>query len=473
METKKKLSGSEKVAYGLGAVGKDMVYMLSASYISIYFLDVMGISAVAIGILLMVARVFDAFNDPLMGVLVAKTKTKWGKFRPWLFIGTVTNAIILYMMFSVPPTLDGAGLVAYASVTYILWGVTYTMMDIPYWSMIPAFTESGKEREGLSAFARSCAGVGSALISIVTVMSVSALGTLLGGATENEKNRLGYSAFALIIGIIFIVFVTITCAVIKEKSTVDMKSASIKDMFRALVQNDQAMTVVIAIVMINTALYITQQLVYFFLKYDFSPLTYKGDFTLFNTVGGGCQILAMMLLFPILRKFMDTVKIFYTCFGMAVVGYVLIIIISMTGTSNVFWLLIPAALIMAAVGVLNVIITVFLANTVDYGELKNNRRDESVIFSMQTFVVKLASGISGFLSSMVLFIFNINSDKDAEEVASDVISGITTSQRMGLRLSMTLIPIAVLLVGGLVFKKHYILTDEKMNEITTEIEARH
>ncbi|MBE5917662.1 MAG: sugar:sodium symporter [Pseudobutyrivibrio ruminis] len=467
MDTKKKLTGSEKLAYGLGAVGKDMVYMLSASYISIYFLDVMGISAVAIGILLMAARVFDAFNDPIMGVLVAKTKTRFGKFRPWLFIGTITNAVVLYLMFSIPPSLDGAGLVAYASVTYILWGVTYTMMDIPYWSMVPAFTESGKEREGLSAFARSCAGVGSALISIITVMSVSALGTMLGGTTENEKNRLGYSAFALIIGILFIVFITITCLVIKEKSTVDMKSASIKDMFKALVQNDQAMTVVVAIVMINTALYITQQLVYFFLKYDFSPATYKGDFTLFNTVGGGCQILAMMILFPIFRKFMDTVKIFYTCFGMAVVGYALIIIISMTGTSNVFWLLIPAALIMAAVGVLNVIITVFLANTVDYGELKNNRRDESVIFSMQTFVVKLASGISGFLASMVLFIFNISSDKDAEIVAE-----ISSSQRFGLRLSMTLIPIAVLLVGGIVFKKHYILTDAKMDEITKEIEAR-
>ena len=155
MDTKKKLTGSEKLAYGLGAVGKDMVYMLSASYISIYFLDVMGISAVAIGILLMAARVFDAFNDPIMGVLVAKTKTRFGKFRPWLFIGTVTNAVVLYLMFSIPPSLDGAGLVAYASVTYILWGVTYTMMDIPYWSMVPAFTESGKEREGLSAFARS------------------------------------------------------------------------------------------------------------------------------------------------------------------------------------------------------------------------------------------------------------------------------------------------------------------------------
>ncbi len=467
METKKKLTGSEKFAYGLGAVGKDMVYMLSASYISIYFLDVMGISAAAIAVLLMVARVFDAFNDPLMGVLVAKTKTRWGKFRPWLLIGTISNAVILYMMFSIPPELDGAGLIAYASATYILWGVTYTMMDIPYWSMVPAFTESGKEREGLSAFARSCAGVGSALISIITVMSVSALGKLMGGTTDNEINRLGYSKFALIIAILFIAFISITCIFIKEKSTVDMKSASIKDMFRALIQNDQAMTVVVAIVMINTALYITQQLVYFFLKYDFSPATYKTDFTLFNTVGGGCQILAMIILFPLLRQFMDTVKIFYTCFGMAVFGYVLIIIISATGTSNVFWLLIPAALIMAAVGVLNVIITVFLANTVDYGELKNNRRDESVIFSMQTFVVKLASGISGFLASMVLFIFNISSDKEAE-----VVTAIADSQRFGLRLSMTLIPIAVLCIGGIVFNRHYILTDRKMSEITEEINVR-
>ena len=121
MEAKRSLSGREKFAYGIGAVGKDMVYMLSASYISIYFLDVMGISAAAIAVLLMAARVFDAFNDPIMGVLVAKTKTRWGKFRPWLLVGTVTNALVLYLMFTIPPELNGAGLVAYASVTYILW----------------------------------------------------------------------------------------------------------------------------------------------------------------------------------------------------------------------------------------------------------------------------------------------------------------------------------------------------------------
>ena len=146
MGDKRSLTAKEKASYGLGAIGKDMVYMLSASYVLYYFQDICGVSAVAMGIILMAARVFDAFNDPVMGVVVAKTRTRWGKFRPWLLIGTITNAIVLCLMFAAPPALFGGGLVAYAAITYILWGVTYTMMDIPYWSMIPAFTEGGSER---------------------------------------------------------------------------------------------------------------------------------------------------------------------------------------------------------------------------------------------------------------------------------------------------------------------------------------
>jgi len=466
MNTKKKLSGAEKFAYGIGAVGKDMVYMLSATYILYYYKDIMGVSSVAMGVILFIARVFDAFNDPIMGVLVAKTKTRFGKFRPWLFIGTVTNAIILFVMFSAPPALNGGGLVAYAAVTYILWGVTYTMMDIPYWSMVPAFTESGKERENLSALARSCAGVGSALISIVTVMAVAAIGKFFGGTTDVEVERLGYKYFALAVAILFVVFITITCVVIREKSSVDMQSASVKDMFKALVQNDQAMTMVIAIVMINTALYITSNLVLFFFKYDFSgPDTWRADYTMFNTFGGGFQILAMMLLFPLLRKFMNTMKIFYVSFFMAMAGYVILLLISLSGAGNIYLLLIPAFLIMAAIGMLNVIVTVFLANTVDYGELKNDRRDESVIFSMQTFVVKLASGISALIASLVLAVFNISSDEEAVTV-------ISGSSQMGLRMCMTLIPIVVLLVAIFIFKKKYILTDEKLEEITAQLKAK-
>lgn len=467
METKKTLSGKEKFAYGIGAVGKDMVYMLSASYILYYYQNVIGVSAVAMGIILFAARIFDAFNDPIMGVVVAKAKTRWGKFRPWLFVGTLLNAIILYLMFSAPPTLSGAGLVAYAATTYILWGLTYTMMDIPYWSMIPAFTQSGKEREGLSALARSCAGVGSALISIITVLSVSALGNLAGGANATEVQRLGYKYFALIIAVLFMLFTTITCLTIKEKSSVNMQTASIKDMFKALVQNDQAMTMVIAIVMINTALYITSNLVIYFFKYDFSPAAWEANYTLFNTFGGGFQILAMMILFPLLRRVMNTMKIFYVSFSMAFIGYLVLLGIAFSGSTNVNLLLIPAFLIMSAIGMLNVIVTVFLANTVDYGELKNNRRDESVIFSMQTFVVKLASGVAALVASIVIQVFHIKSDETAA-----VLTAVDTQSRMGLRMCMTIIPIVVLLIGLVVFKKNYILTDEKLEEIAEEIRRK-
>lgn len=462
METKKKLTGKEKAAYGIGAVGKDMVYMLSASYILYYYQDIMGVSGAAMGIILLVARIFDAFNDPIMGIVVAKTKTRWGKFRPWLFIGTLTNAVILFLMFSAPPTLGGSGLVAYAAVTYILWGVTYTMMDIPFWSMVPAFTESGSEREGLSAMARSCAGVGSALISIITVMAVSGLGHMFGNDADYE--RVGYKVFSLVVAVIFVIFIIITCVCIKEKSTANMQTASVGEMFKALLMNDQAITVVVAIVAINTALYITSNLVIYFFKYDFSPMQWEANYTLFNTAGGGFQIIAMMLLFPLFRKFMNTIKIFYVCLCMAFAGYIILLAESFTGSSVVYMLLVPAFLIMSAVGMLNVVVTVFLANSVDYGEYKNNRRDESVIFSMQTFVVKLASGLAAFIAGIVLQICNINNIEIGTEIAS--------SSRLGLRSCMTIIPMVVLIVGVMVFKKKYVLSDEKLTEITTELESR-
>lgn len=610
METKKKLTGKEKFAYGIGAVGKDMVYMLSASYILYYYQDIMGVEAFIMGIILLIARVFDAFNDPIMGILVAKTKTRWGKFRPWLLIGTITNAIILFVMFAAPPALNGKGLVAYAAIFYILWGVTYTMMDIPYWSMIPAFTDGGKEREGLSALARSCAGVGSALVTIFTVMAVSFLGTNLvaknadasvnafstqdtaitayvietdadgiatgkvktydnenadvnisfsakkdtfdnviyitqdnlnyegtlnGTAFDKKKNplkgitfavdsldekacsvavycdeetyasisedalsftatltstteveRVGFKYFALIIAALFIGFITITCLFIKEKSTVDVQTASVKDMFRALLQNDQAMTMVITIVLVNCATYITSNLVIYFFKYDLGGSNWNWQYTIFNMFGGAVQILAMMALFPILRKFFNTIKIFYICIVSAVLGYVILLVMAIGGVNVVYPFLVPCFFIMGAVGVMNVLVTIFLANTVDYGELKNNRRDESVIFSMQTFVVKLASGISAMVASVCLSIFHISKDGQAaiegsvreyladavNKIIANVPDTISNSSVIGLRLTMTLLPMFVLVFAIIIFRAKYILTDEKLEEVSKKLKEK-
>lgn len=454
-----KLSLKEKITYGLGAVGKDMVYMLSASYILYYYQDILGVSAIAMGIILMAARVFDAFNDPIMGVIVAKTRTRWGKFRPWLLIGTITNAVVLYFMFAAPPALSGSGLVAYAAITYVLWGVTYTMMDIPFWSMIPAFTEGGKEREGLSTLARSCAGVGSAIVTIITMKCVYTLG--------QGDERTGFRWFAFIIAVLFIIFTVLACITIREKSTVDVDSPSVKQMFKALVQNDQAVTVVIAIVLINCALYITSNLLIYFFKYDFGGETWYNSYTLFNTFGGAVQILSMMLFFPLLRKFMSTIKVFYVSIVMAVAGYGVLLILAFTNMSNILLLFIPGFLVFTAFGMLTVLTTVFLANTVDYGELKNNRRDESVIFSMQTFVVKLASGLAALIASICLTVCNLSDDTtQAAEAAGSAASIV------GLRMTMAVLPIIGLLIAVVVFYKRYILTEERLEEIAGKLKER-
>ena len=453
MEANERLSGRSKLSYALGAVGKDMVYMLSASYVLYYFQDLLGVSAVAMGIILMAA---------------AKTKTRWGKFRPWLLIGTVTNAVILYLMFAAPPKLDGAGLTAYAAVFYILWGVTYTMMDIPYWSMIPAFTQGGKERENLTTLARTCAGVGSAIITIATMAVVPMLGKMIGGVEGNAGEIVGFKYFSLIIAALFVLFTVFMCVSIKEKSTAEMKTAGVGEMFKALVQNDQAMAVTLTIVLINMSIYITSNLVIYFFKYDFGGTGWNNAYVLFNMFGGAIQVLSMMLFYPLLRKKFTSLQIFYICLGMAIVGYAVLLLLAFTNMSSVFILFIPAFCIFAANGMLTVITTVFLANTVDYGELKNHRRDESVIFSMQTFVVKLASGVAVFLTGIGLDLIGLvgNTD-DTGEIAVQSASTIT-----GLRLLMTVLPILTLIAVFFFFGKKFKLTDAKMAEIGEQLKEK-
>ena len=167
----------------------------------------------------------------------------------------------------------------------------------------------------------------------------------------------------------------------------------------------------------------------------------------------------------------------------AIAGYLILLALSLAGTKNVYAFFVPGFFIMGAVGILNVICTIFLANTCDYGELKNGRRDESVIFSMQTFVVKLASGIAALVASVCLTIFNIqeNSDVDMtlsvlmEKVSSirnSVVETIDTSAVFGLRMVMTLTPIFVLVIALLIFKAKYILTDKKLEEISKELKSR-
>lgn len=203
-----KRNTGETLAYGFGAVGKDMVYAMASGFVLYYYQDICGLPAAFVGLILLIARVFDAVNDPLMGVIVAKTKTRFGRLRPWIFSGSILNAFVLYALFAAP-RLELPLLMVYLPVIYVLWSETYSAMDIPYWSMIPAAADDPHEVERLSIVGRVGAGIGNAIVQVGAILAVS----FLGGGDERE----GFRLVALIIAAVFIIAEVCCALFVKEK----------------------------------------------------------------------------------------------------------------------------------------------------------------------------------------------------------------------------------------------------------------
>lgn len=414
-----------------------------------YYNDILGISGTFTGVMMMAARVFDAFNDPLMGVVVEKTSTPFGKFRPWIVTGTVTNALILYGMFAMPASLTGTAMLVYASAAYVLWGVTYTLMDIPFWSMIPAITAPGKERENLSVIGRSCAAVGYAVPTILTMLLVVRLGA---------GERQGFSLFAAGVAVLFVIAELVCVALVREKPAERQKTATVREMFSALVHNDQAMVVVVGIIVFNASLYLTTQLGVYFFKYDIGN---SDLFSLFGTVGGVGQVLSMASL-PLLRRRWDSKQILAGALGVTIAGYLALFAMAMAGVRAVAPLAATAFVIYIGFGLATVLTTVFLADTVDYGEYKTGRRNESVVFSMQTFVVKLASAVSVLIAGVGLDLIGLD---DTAPVQAE-------STLVGLRLLMVALPVAGLVFSIVYFMKKYRLTEAENARISEALRQR-
>ncbi len=446
MDISKKL----KVSYGLGAVGKDMVYSLVAGFLMYYYTDVLSISSAFVGTMFMAARLFDAFNDPIMGVLVSKTKGKYGKFRPWIMTGTVLNALVLVAVFNMPIFENHTTTLITASILYFLWGITYTMMDIPFWSFIPAITSNAKDRESISVIARSCAAVGFAIPVAITLLLVD----ILGGGNE----KLGFGILAVIIAVIFILSAMLVFKNVKEKENSKSEVYSLKEIFSFLLKNDQALIIVIAIVIFNSSLYLTQNMAIYFFKYDIGN---SALFGVFGTVGGIAQILSMMSL-PLLRKKFSRKAIFAGALSITIAGYIGMYLLGLFKLDNILALCVMAIIIFIGFGLATVLTTIFLADCVDYGEYKFGARFESVIFSLQTFVVKFASAIAVFIAGWGIEFIKLDETQVVQSEAT----------LLGLRFIMIVIPIIGLIACILFFLKKYKLDDKFYNKIINEIKVR-
>lgn len=452
------LKARNKLAFCLGAFGKDIVYMLVNSYVLYYYNTVLGMSATFIGAVLMGARIFDAANDPFMGIVVAKTKTRWGRYRPWILTGSIMNAVIVYALFAVPDNMADGAMRVWLAVFYIAWGVTYTLMDIPFWSMIPAITNPGKDREQLSSLARSASGIGDAVPTVLTMTVVPILSGTAALTSNFDLYKPGFRTWALLVAVVFIVTEVIFVLNVPEKKPEDTKSVGIGQMFKALFRNDQAMIIVLSVILVYMAIDITGNLILYFFQFD---LGQTDLYSVFTAVCFATQVVCMLAI-PAIRKKVEKLRLFALGIIIQIAGYIILLAMGFSGAYIKVWLilLIPGIMVYAGYGILNVMLTVFLSDTVDYGQMKNGTREESVIFSMQTFTVKLASGVAAFLSGCAIDWIGLKTDDAAVQSAATI---------TGLHMWMTVPPVILLIIAFIVFRKKYSLNDERMKEIEAKI----
>ena len=272
-----------KCSYGLGALGKDFACSIVYLFLMYYYTDVVGVPAAFVGTLFLFARVIDAVSDPVMGMVVDNTRGRLGKFRPWIVIGTLINSLALLALFSAHH-FSGAELLVYVTVTYIVWGLSYTIMDIPFWSMVPALSSAREERERLVVWPRLFASFAWMVVGTYGLASVGFLGA-------GDEGR-GFFLLSGVIIVSFIISALITVTQVKERvrSTTDRERFSLGDVVTILKSNDQLASLIGCVLTFN----IGTQLVGGFAIYYFSYAIGKPElFPMFALVSGIAEMLGV------------------------------------------------------------------------------------------------------------------------------------------------------------------------------------
>lgn len=452
----KKLSWISKLCFGIGAFGKDAVYAIVGTYLMLYLTDYRSVAPAFVGTLFMVARIWDAFNDPFMGMIVDNTRTKWGKFRPWILIGTVLNAAVLVLLF-MNNGLEGKGYLVWCSVFYILWGMTYTIMDIPYWSLVPALTEDENERSQISAIPRIFASCAWLIINSFCLIMVAKLG--------NGNDVRGFSILATIIAVIFILASVLTCLTCKEQVvTPRSEKTTMRGMANVLFKNDQVKVILGIALFFNIAYQLSNSFALYYFKYV-AERTYDTEgngilYPVYAGVAGFAQMGSMAILPFLSQKIGKKISFFMASFC-PVFGFSLLWILGYIIPTNIFAVGLCSAIINIGIGFMLVFITIFLSEVVDYGEYKLGTRNESILFSMQTFVVKFAGAFSGFLSGIGLTVIGYKANVEQ-----------TAGAEIGMRIIMFLIPAILSALCFLIYIRGYKLTPEFYKEVRETIDAR-
>ena len=456
-QAKPKASEVHYWLYSTGNFANNIIFMMVGTYITYFYTNILGISPAMAGLVFMVARLVDAFTDPLMGIIVDKTNTKIGKYRPWILIGAICNAVVLFLLFT-NFGMSGTKLYIYIGVMYILWGMTNTMADIPYWSMVPSFTSDPKDRNLVSTVARTFSGLGQGIITVATPIILPMLST--GMTTDKGYSATGFSRWAGICGIMLVLFSTICVLSTKEKNVVygEKTKFSFKKIFSVIAHNDQLVVFMIVAMLSNAGWYLTSgTAVYYFSDVLGEPKAQS----LFQTIGAVGSVLGLAVI-PILSKWMNKKKIYQISLIATIIGYIMMYVF---GPILKITIALDIAYIVSSTGIAAMFVgqTIFLADIVDYGEYKNGERNESITFSMKGFLQKMAYTIQTIVLFGGLAIMGYN-----KQITSAT-KAINESTKAGIGIICFAIPPILIFISLIVFTKKFKLHGELADKVHEHI----
>ncbi len=473
------VSKRTRLSYGFGCIGRDMAYTLVSMWIMTYLTLAVGLTnwqLAAIGVIMVIGRVWDAVNDPIMGTIIDNTHTRFGKFKPYIIIGAVLNSFFIVLMFTDLRLSETLFIVVFA-ISYLLWDLTFTMNDISYWSMLPSLTTNPKEREKITSLARIGANIGLFVVT-AAVPFITQLG------------KMSDMYFILAVGIctVFIACQLLVVIGVQEKKnaiTAVESHTSLIDMVKIIFKNDQLLAIIISMLLFNIGYFTTTAFGVQFFYFDYG--VYGGpEFTIFAITIGVSQIFTLAF-YPLFAKNMSRPQLFKLSIGLVLLGYAGFMAVGYILPMNMVVLCIIGFILFAGQAIIQLLNYVLLADTIEYGQWKLGTRNESVIFSLNPFITKMASAVEVGIFSFTLLISGINgysnqiseleksttlTQEQIKMQAQAVASSVPDSATMIMRISMIVLPLILIVISYWVYRRFYKIDDKMYTQIIADLNAR-
>ncbi|MBQ6396939.1 MAG: MFS transporter [Oscillospiraceae bacterium] len=491
----KKQTRKNLIMFPLGTVGRDMVYSLVTNFLLTFVLFTRSLTAAqlsAITAIMVGARIFDALNDPIMGNIIERTRTKWGKFKPWIVIGMFSTSAVIYAAFNTK--LQGWSFVWFFGVIYFLYSITYTMGDISYWGMIPALSSDGDTRNAFTARTTLFAGIGGTAASILIPLLTTGANAI-GGSTS-----VAYGRIALAIAFLapaFLCFVLFGVRERREDLSEPVPPVSFKKIWSTISGNDQLIWIAIIFLIheIGNGVVMSgigSTYIYFEFGYE------GGLYSLFTTVGMSVTAL-LMVFYPSISRRLPRKKLMGVLVKVATLGYILMLAVLAMRAGEHFALGMDLKFLILTIGYMlanfgqygfYLILMISVINTVEYNEYLHGTRDEGIITSLRPFLTKLASALTVVIASATYMLAGVTkytnqistfenaaaagqiSESDKLAAIRELLGGVSRSQSVGLLLVMTVLPYALMVLSYEMYLRRYKLDEAEYDRICGELNAR-